>query len=394
MKSLLVSDWLVHAVRSATVLALATALFFAWGGVREAEAAAINVLTVDCTPLVSPGIGAFGPTNTMGMALQAVDQGGDFNVIEDTPATFRARNAASLSAFDLIAINNHPVRLGDGCVSGAGSGLGTTWQGVIGVNSGGRVLLTSHDTPRFHMTATPGSGGGLSGGFPGPGIEPYGADELVRQAALWAGGGSQTGLLIFNEGFPAALGWDNPELNLPAAWGISDLPQGQFLDGGYTDILPAFAAHPVYAGLSDSRFGVDSVSSFAANVGDASWHQIFASFDATIFAPTEVVTNSGVVNVGGLLPLGTLLAPTAPDGTAITLIRDEGAAPPPPPPPPPGAPVGGTVELVSGSSAAADAQQSGRGRELGLAAMTIALAGLAGVMGLGWVVRRKRRNTN
>jgi hypothetical protein len=34
--------------------------------------------------------------------------------------------AAQLAAFDLIAVNNHPARLGDGCIPGAGGGLGAT----------------------------------------------------------------------------------------------------------------------------------------------------------------------------------------------------------------------------------------------------------------------------
>jgi len=91
----------------------------------------LNVLTVDCTPFISPpGAppgGDFGPQNTMGLALQTVDQGADFNVTEVTPPAFRALLAAELSAFDVIAVNNHPVRLGDNCVPLAGNGLGTTW---------------------------------------------------------------------------------------------------------------------------------------------------------------------------------------------------------------------------------------------------------------------------
>ncbi|MCI0890803.1 MAG: hypothetical protein J4O04_08350, partial [Chloroflexi bacterium] len=151
-------------------------------GTPTAHGAPLSVLTVDCTPLVSPGGSSFGAQNTMGMALQSVDIGGDFIVTEDTPAAFRARPAASLAAFDLIAINNHPVRLGDGCIQGAGTGLGATWQGVIGINSGGRVLLTSHDAPRFHVLPPPGSPPLFTG------LEPFGAPDLVRQAALWAGG--------------------------------------------------------------------------------------------------------------------------------------------------------------------------------------------------------------
>ena len=46
----------------------------------------IDVITVDCTPMLSPGGSSFGPTYTMGMALQAVDTGGLFNVTEVTPA--------------------------------------------------------------------------------------------------------------------------------------------------------------------------------------------------------------------------------------------------------------------------------------------------------------------
>lgn len=35
----------------------------------------ITVLAVDDTPLVSPGVGFYGPTNTIGMALMAADGG-------------------------------------------------------------------------------------------------------------------------------------------------------------------------------------------------------------------------------------------------------------------------------------------------------------------------------
>ncbi|MCI0856360.1 MAG: hypothetical protein J4N98_06700, partial [Chloroflexi bacterium] len=293
-------------------------------GTPTAHGAPLSVLTVDCTPLVSPGGSSFGAQNTMGMALQSVDIGGDFIVTEDTPAAFRARAAASLASFDLIAINNHPTRLGDGCVQGAGTGLGATWQGVIGINNGGRVLLTSHDAPRFHMNAPAGSLF-FGGGSPGPGVEPFGAPDLVRQAALWAGGGSNTGLLIFNDspGFAGGVGWDNAELNLPAAWSITDLPQIFGIgDGGYTDILPAFAGHPVYAGLSDGRFAVNTISSFSANIGDGSFDSIFGSFNAGIFTVTEAVINAGIIDVGGF-GVGSGTAAPGPDGSAITLIRDE-----------------------------------------------------------------------
>jgi hypothetical protein len=212
-----------------------------------------------------------------------------------------------------------------------GLGLGTTWHGVIGVQHGGRVVLSSHDAARFKIIIPPG-GAFFGVGAPGPGVEPFGADELVREAALWAGGGNRTGLLIFNDSarFTTVLGqgWDNWELNLPPAWGISDLNQtnGVARDGGYTDILAAYHTHPIYAGLSDARFGVDSVSSFAANIGDGSFHSVFATYNAGIFTPTEVIINSGVIDVGGFnaaLGIGANLSPFGPDGAVITLIRDE-----------------------------------------------------------------------
>jgi hypothetical protein len=291
--------------------------------------AQINVITVDCTPFVSPGAGSFGPTNTMGMALQVVDQGSDFNVTELTPMAFRNLTAQQLATFDLIAINNHPARLGDGCIAGAGGGIGTTWQGVVGVNSGGRVVLTSHDAPRFKLQRTP----------PAPplftGFEPFGTFGLVRQAALWAGGvPGKTGFLVFNDSARfftvGGVGWNNAELNLPPAWGITDLDQsgGNFMNGGYTDILAAFQTHPIYDGtavggvvLSDTRFAMDSISSFSANVSDTSFHSIFATFNPLILSPTEVVINAGVVDVLNLCFCSGAAAP-GPDGTAITLIRD------------------------------------------------------------------------
>ena len=261
----------------------------------------------------------------MGMALQAVDQGGDFNVTEVTPAAFRAMPVAILSGIDLIAINNHPARID----CGSGLGLGTNWHSVVGVLSGGRVVLTSHDAPRFKLLRTP----------PAPplftGLEPFGTIDLVRQSALWAGGlPGTTGLLIFNDAarFPTVggVGWGNPELNLPVAWGITDSDQsgGTFLPGGYTDILAAFQTHPIYDGtafggvvLSDARFAPFSISSFSANIVDASFHSIFANFNALIFMPTEVLINAGNPDPGGFGILGSTVAP-GPDGTAITIIRN------------------------------------------------------------------------
>lgn len=287
--------------------------------------AQLNVIAVDCTPFVSPGFTSFGPSNTMGMSLQQVDPGAVlFNLTEVTPAAFRALTAPQLAAYDLIAINNNPSRID----CGSGLGLGTTWHSVIGVAKGGRVFLTSHDAARFKIIIPPG-GSYFGTGAPGPGVEPFGADELVRDAALWAGGGNRTGLLIFNDSARfftvGGQGWNNPELNLPAAWGITDLDQtgGAPRDGGYTDILPAFAAHPIYANVSDARFGIDSISSFAANISDGSFHSIFASFNAAILAPTELTINSGIVNVGNFPVPFTSGPPNGPDGIAISLIRDD-----------------------------------------------------------------------
>lgn len=299
-----------------------------WGARAEAQ---INVISVDCTPFVSPNVTSFGPDNTMGMSLQMVDQGGEFNVNEVTPAAFRAMTAAQLAAYDLIAINNNPSRID----CGSGLGLGTTWQSVIGVMSGGRVMLNSHDAARFKIIIPPGASF-FGAGAPPPGVEPFGADEIVRQAALWAGGGSRTGLLIFNDSARfftvGGQGWDNPELNLPPAWGISDLDQtgGGPADGGYTRILPAFVAHPVYAGLSDARFGVDSISSFAANIGDGSFHSIFRAYNPAVFTPTEEVVNAGVIDVGGFnaqYGIGAWISPNGPDGAVISLIREEDLPP-------------------------------------------------------------------
>ena len=305
----------------------------------SATQAQINVISVDCTPFVSPGFTSMGPSNTMGMSIQQVDMGGQFNVTEVTPQLFRNMTAAQLSTYDLIAVNNNPIRLGDNCIVGAGNGLGTAWQSVIGVQNGGRVVLSSHDAARFKIIITPGQAF-FGQGTPGPGAEPFAADDLVRSAALWAGGGSSTGLMIFNDsarfGTVGGIGWDNPELNLPAAWGVTDSDQtgGNPTDGGYTDILAAFATHPIYQNLSDARFGVNTVSSFAANIADGSFHSVFATFNAAIFTPTEVVINAGVVDVGGFnfqstLPgcnpcfIGSNTAAAGPDGTAVTLIRDE-----------------------------------------------------------------------
>jgi hypothetical protein len=117
-------------------------------------------------------------------------------------------------------------------------------------------------------------------------------------------------------------------LNLPAAWGITDADQsaGGFADGGYTDILPAFAGHPIYAGLTDARLAPNSVASFAANIVDDSFHSIFGSFNGAIFTPTELLINVGVVDVGGFnatYGFGSFVPPIGPNGLAISLVRDE-----------------------------------------------------------------------
>ncbi|MFC1896278.1 hypothetical protein ACFL0Q_06410 [Thermodesulfobacteriota bacterium] len=316
---------------SRKTLCLAAMLFLAGvlvlGPSLKAEAQ-INVVTVDITPLVSPGNSSLGtPTNTMGMALQAVDQGGDFVVAELTPAAFQALTAQQLSAYDLIAINNNPQRIP--------GGVGTTWHSVVN----GRIVLTSHDAPRFKMTFVNPPHTAFGGSNPGPGVEPFGADELVRQAALWAGGvPGKTGLLIFNDAARfvgpvppgvGGIGWDNPELMLPAAWTISDSDQsgGGFAPGGgYTRILNPL--HPIYAGtfpggvaLSDVRFGANSISSFAANIVDSSFHSIFGSFNPVIFTVTEDLINAGINDPGNYLIAEDVSAP-GPDGSAITLIRE------------------------------------------------------------------------
>ena len=107
------------------VLAVTAGLFIAPG---SAQAQPINVITVDCTPFMSPGGGSFGPQLTMGMALQSplVDPGNVlFNVVEVTPAVFQGMTANQLAAFDLIAINNLNSRLN--CPVPDGVGLGTTY---------------------------------------------------------------------------------------------------------------------------------------------------------------------------------------------------------------------------------------------------------------------------
>ena len=141
------------------VFAMAVAIGAALVTAAPAKAQ-VNVITVDVTPF---GLG--GLQKTMGQALQAVDQGGDFFVTEVTPAAFEAMTVAQLSAFDLIAIDIQPGRIA--------GGIGTTWQSVAGCDNGGRTMLNSHDAPRFHMNFT----------FPFPlftGFEPFGAPDLVR----------------------------------------------------------------------------------------------------------------------------------------------------------------------------------------------------------------------
>lgn len=331
--------------RNLTRFILACLLPVLWIINGPAAQAQINVITVDCTPFVSPGFSSFGPQLTMGMALQSplVDPGNLlFNVTEVTPAVFQGMTANQLATFDLIAINNLNSRLN--CPVPDGVGLGTTWHSVVGAgNCGGRVLLTSHDAPRFQILPTPFSTP-MSG--PCPGCEPFGTDELVRDAALWAGSGTGTGLVIFNDsqGFQGGnLGWNNLELSLPVGWAISDsLQGGGFADGGYTQIVAAFAGHPVYANVNDVRLAPNSISSFAANISDTSFHSIFApGWNAAIFVVSEVVQNAQVVDIGGFnaaFGFGFFQAAQGPDGEAISLIRERQCNMPP---------VAGCVESVN-----------------------------------------------
>ena len=94
---------------------------------------------------------------------------------------------------------------------------------IATADCGGRIMLNGHDAPRFHITATPFS---TPMSFACPGCEPFGTDELVRDAALWAGSGTGTGLVIFNDsqGFSGSLGWNNPELNLPGRSSLGGRP--------------------------------------------------------------------------------------------------------------------------------------------------------------------------
>lgn len=285
-----------------------------------AQAAPISVITVDITPFVSPG----GPTNTMGMALTAADTGGLFAITEVTPAAFRAMGAAALSGFDLIAINNHPVRIDDATLLG----IGTTWQSVVGVNSGGRVILNSHDAPRFHMNR-PTPGGPLFTGF-----EHFGVVALVRQAALWTGGvPGRTGFLVFNDAAPfqgvGGAGWGNAALNLPVAWGITDVNPwvngGVIVDGGYTSIVTGNPAAAAYAGLTTARFALATIGSFSANQGDGSFHTIFGGFNGAILTPAETLINGGIGDVGGLLGSSNDFPSAGANGTAITLVRGASA---------------------------------------------------------------------
>ena len=65
----------------------------------------------------------------------------------------------------------------------------------------------------------------------------------------------------------------------------------------------------------------NSISSFAANLGDNSFHSIFASHNQGVFTVTEEMINSGVVDVGNFgCCSGT--AQISPNGTPITLIRN------------------------------------------------------------------------
>ena len=295
----------------------------AFGAVSSAQAQ-VSVLTVDNNPLVSPGPDFNGNlTTTMGLALIAADKGGDFIVTEVTPLAFRGMSTATLQAnFDLIAILNAPNRSDDGL------GLGVNWQAAVGVTTGGCVVLSSHDPVRFHANQLPGQGL-FGGGFPGGPLEPYGARELIRQAALFAGSGPQTGLLIFDDapGFVGGAGWNNAFLNLPAVWGIANLAQAGFGDGGYTNIV--LPGHPIYSvffplsvALSQGRFTPTSISSFSANLGDIAFHDSFApGWNAAIFQVSEDIINAGVVDVGGF---GCCTGSTipGPDATPITLIRE------------------------------------------------------------------------
>ena len=204
-------------------------------------------------------------------------------------------------------------------------------------------MLNSHDAARFKIIVSPGS---TIWSAICLFCEPFGADELVRDAALWAGGvdasgdkvTTTTGLLIFNDSARffsvGGDGWNNPELNLPASWGIADLDQtfGGLTDGGYTEITALGLSISAYDNVTDIRMDENSISSFAASFSDQSFHSIFGAFDPTIFTPTEILRDTSIPDPGGHtfalfgLPFG-WGAPAGPTESAISLIREEESGP-------------------------------------------------------------------
>ena len=82
--------------------------------------------------------------------------------------------------------------------------------------------------------------------------------------------------------------------------------------------------------MNDTRLAPLSISSFAANVCDDSFHNVFGSFNPAVFTPTEVVINAGLSDPGGFGGTFNCFGPAVntPNGTAITLIRGQANAPP------------------------------------------------------------------
>ncbi len=226
-----------------------------------------------------------------GNVCQELNALGGFNVTLVTPAQFAAMTTAQIAAFDCIALDTKQINA---------VGLGTAWHGAVGVLSGGPVFLTNHDAlwhAWFNRVLAP------LAALPS---DRLGAETFIRDAVTWAC--TDTGLVIFNgdpQFRPTGFGFDD---SLPAARGIVDDFVPAIFQAVGTSILPAFAAHPVYANVNDIQdppcgggfvpapsanpFSIATFPSFGyfgcgPVYSDGSYSFLFRGWNAGIFATTE-----------------------------------------------------------------------------------------------------------
>jgi cysteine-rich repeat protein len=269
-----------------------------------------------------------------GNVCQELNALGGFVITLVNPVEFSSMTVSELASYDCIVLDTKPHNI---------TGLGMTWQNVIGIESGGGVFLTNHDAlwhSYFNRVLAP-------PGFPD---DRYGPQTLIRDAVIWLC--SNSGLVLFNiaSDFVPGSGFTAFD-SLPQEWGIVEDYVDTNSNAVGTDILPAFEIHPIYMNVTDlqdppcddsgspmsstipnSMCSFPSFEYFSCTLpySDHSYHQLFREFNADIFIQSEQAFSK--TNDCEQLPDGADSCDPFPDvfpdgdpidGSAISLIREE-----------------------------------------------------------------------